>query len=333
MDKNGSDLKIVIIGFYYGKFPEWMQYWLRSCADNPSIDFLIVTDIELDNIPSNVRILNLSLSDVKRIFKKKLNINVSLERAYKLCDYKPLYGVLLKEYIDGYDYWGHCDFDLIWGNIRKFVTEYHLEQYDKFLPLGHLSLYQNNDKVNNYYKLDGSKCGDYKRVLENDRNYAFDETDGIFSIYEYNQLPMFIKRIFAEIKTYHKRFRLKKCDRNYKHQVFYYEDGNVCRAYEEHGKIKKEEYIYIHFRRKLPVNTVKTWNALGAFYITPKGFVDKEPGIIPTVAEIEKYNHNSGLMYELAETAAFCLKNITKVRSKIEGEIIALKCGGKNDET
>lgn len=49
--QNTKSLKIVIIGFYYGTFPAWMPYWLRSCADNPTIDFMLVTDIKLDSLP------------------------------------------------------------------------------------------------------------------------------------------------------------------------------------------------------------------------------------------------------------------------------------------
>lgn len=308
---------IVIIGFYYGSFPEWMEYWLRSCADNSTIDFLLITDIKLYDTPKNLKIINYKLSQVKKLFEKKLDIKISLQKPYKLCDFRPLYGVLLQEYIQEYDYWGHCDFDLIWGNIRKFVEQYKINEYDKFLPLGHLSLYRNTREVNNYYKLEGSNCGNFLRVIQSDDSFAFDEVGGIYAIYKYNKLPMFTKRIFAEIKMFHKRFRLKKCDRNYKHQVFYYENGSVFRAYEENGYIKTEEYIYIHFRRKLEVNNRKKWHDLKAFYITPDGFFEKRVGEIPNIQEIEKYNHNPGVCKELLETSIFCIKNITKIKTKV----------------
>ena len=321
---NKNKLNIVVIGFYYGKFPDWMPYWLKSCADNPSIDFLLVTDIKIENLPENVKKIELTLSQVKTMFEKKLQMKIALEKPYKLCDYRPLYGIVLDDYIKDYDYWGHCDFDLVWGDIREFIEQYDIEKYDKFLPLGHLAFYRNTDKVNNYYRLKGCKCGNYKTILSSNHNFAFDELDGIYAIYEYNKLPMFTKRIFAEIKTFHKRFRLKQCDRNYKHQVFYYENGKVFRAYEEKGEIKLEEYIYIHFRRKLSVEKNCNWENMNGFYITPNGFFDKRLGV-PSLEEIEKYNHNPGALIELFETFKFCLKNITKVKAKISNEIIAVK--------
>lgn len=221
-----------------------------------------------------------------------------------------------------YDYWGHCDFDLIWGNIRKFTDDYRIELYDKFLPFGHLSLYRNTSEVNTRYKLSGSATADYRTVLSSNENYAFDETDGIYSIFKKHNFPMFDKRIFAEIKTFHKRFRLKFIDRNYKNQVFYYKNGSVYRAYEE-DEIKLDEYIYIHFRRKLKCGN-KKWNEIDNFYISKEGMIDSTIDV-PTVKDMERYNHNPGRIIEWLETGRFIINNIGKVKSKIENEIIAYR--------
>lgn len=307
-----KNLKIAIIGIYYGTLPNWMPYWLKSCESNSSIDFLLVTDIKEIEVPNNVHIINMTLQELKRLAEEKIEMKISMERPYKICDYRPAYGEIFEEYLKEYDYWGHCDFDLIWGDIRAFIEKYDLEKYDKFLPLGHLALYRNTEKCNNYYKLSGSECGDYKQVFKSDDNFAFDETDGIYSIYERNNLPMFTDRIFAEIKTFHKRFRLKKCDKNYKHQVFYFENGKIYRAYEKDKKIQTEEYIYIHFRRKLPANKDIEFQDITDFYITNKGFIQKEKGI-PSIDEIEKYNNNPGAIIEGFETIKFCLKNYKKI--------------------
>lgn len=308
---NNKNLKIAIIGTYYGEFPKWIQYWLKSCKDNNTIDFYIVTDLKI-NVPSNVHIINLSLEEFKELAENKLDIKISLKKPYKLCDYKPVYGKILEDYIKDYDYWGHCDFDLIFGDIRFFVEKYNIEKYDKFLPLGHLALYRNTEKCNNYYKMEGSKCGDYISVFQSDGNHAFDETGGIYSIYKKNKLPMFTKRIFAEIKTFHKRLRLKFRDKNYRHQVFYYENGKVFRAYYKKGKVETQEFIYIHFRRNIPVDDDYDFNQIKNFYITDSGFYEKENGN-PTLDEIEKYNKNPGWIIEGLETIKFCLKKIINI--------------------
>ena len=56
---------------------------------------------------------------IQRIF----DFPISLERPYKLCDYKPSYGEVFKDELAGYDFWGNCDIDLVWGNIKKNFTQ------------------------------------------------------------------------------------------------------------------------------------------------------------------------------------------------------------------
>ena len=36
-------------------------------------------------------------------------------------DLRPAYGVLFEEYLDGYDFWGHCDLDVLFGRIRDHL--------------------------------------------------------------------------------------------------------------------------------------------------------------------------------------------------------------------
>jgi len=30
-------------------------------------------------------------------------------------------GLIFEDYVAGYDFWGHCDLDVVWGDIRKFL--------------------------------------------------------------------------------------------------------------------------------------------------------------------------------------------------------------------
>lgn len=65
-----NHLKIAVIGVYYGTFPDWMPYWLKSCESNSSIDFFIVTDIKDLEVPNNVHIINISLKELKSLTEK-----------------------------------------------------------------------------------------------------------------------------------------------------------------------------------------------------------------------------------------------------------------------
>lgn len=144
--------KIAILVVYYGEFPPYFDLWIRSCEYNQTIDFFIVTDNKFDDLPDNVKIINITLDEFRKLAEKKLHKKVRIDYPYKLCDFKPLYGHILEDYLSDYDYWGHCDVDLIFGDLRRFFSEYKINKYDRFLHLGHLSLYKNTPECKEYIK-------------------------------------------------------------------------------------------------------------------------------------------------------------------------------------
>ena len=129
--KNEFRHKIVIIICWYGNWPWYFKYFLHSVKFNPSIDFIIVTDEPLsEELPKNVKLIPKSLEDIREIATQKMGFDVSLSSAYKLCDFKPAYGEIFNEYIKDYDFWGHGDIDMIFGNIRNFIETNILDTYD-----------------------------------------------------------------------------------------------------------------------------------------------------------------------------------------------------------
>jgi len=298
--------RICIIGVYFGKLPEHFNLWLKSCFSNKKIDFFVFTDNSDTKVIKNVHMINMKIEDLKKLSEAKIGVNVNLKRPYKCCDLKPFYGVIFSDYIKQYKYWGHCDFDMIFGDISSYLEKYNIDNYDKFLPLGHLSFYKNIDRVNFAYKLNGSEIGDYKEVLASEDNYAFDEYKGIYKILLKNHFSIFDKRLFADISTRKKRFVCALKDKNYKKQIFCWENGKVFRYYFQDAIIKKEEFIYIHFQKRKMKNNVK--NAENDFYIVPNSFIDKqdEDNILKM---IKKYNRYHGLLYEYTELFLYKIKN------------------------
>lgn len=239
-------------------------------------------------------------------------MKISLEKPYKLCDFKEIYGIIFEDYIKNYDYWGECDFDVVFGDLRYFTDKYQIQKYDKFLNRGHLSLYKNTEKVNNYYKLKGSKTGNYEQVFTSPKNFAFDETYGINKIYEKNNFPFFQKRIYGDIDTRYKRFKQSirsEEEKNYDYQVYYWNNGHVYRAFLYKKQIQIEELAYIHLQKRkfddLNFNIVLS----NSFYISNKGFINKENKNIPTIKDIKYYNEYNGKIYELIEYLSNLKKN------------------------
>lgn len=290
---------IAIISVYYGTLPPYYRLWLRSCELNPSIDFYFVTDIPITDLPKNVRIIKMSMPEFHALAEKKLDCNVRIDAPYKLCDYRPMFGLIFSDYLDGYDYWGHCDMDMIFGDLRSFFARYNLSEYNRFLHLGHLSLYRNTPECNRFFTLPGSKCGDWEYVVNTPRNCLFDEWSGIYGIFHENNLPMFEERIFADISMIYSRFRLALNDPNYDQQVFYWENGHVYRSYWTSGVEHREEFIYIHFKKRHFGREPFEAESVKSFFIGPSGFTKKDGPAKPE--DVIRINPFNGEAYERRE--------------------------------
>lgn len=280
--------KVCVIGVYFGKLPEYFNLWLKSCEYNKDIDFLIVSDNNFENLPKNVSSTYMTLEDMKKLADKKLGLNTALRKPYKCCDFKAVYGTIFEDLIKDYDFWGHCDFDLIFGKIDSFITDKILDKYDKILRYGHFCLYRNTDEVKSRYKAEGSMCGNYDKVFTQAQSFVFDEVPGIYQIYLKNKFPMYDRLVFADIMPRYGRFKLSQGRKNYFLQCFYWQDGRVYKAYAKNGKVFIDEYIYIHFQKRGFSKTLASTTE--SFYICPKGFVNKNKNVIPNIEDIRKVN-------------------------------------------
>ena len=272
--------KICIISVYTGKFPDTYPLWLKSVKWNSSIDFLLVTDAEVDDIPANMKVVKMSLQDIKHLAEQELGMNISLEYPFKLCDFRPAFGIIFNQYLKGYDYWGSCDMDLVFGDLKKFFARYKLYKYDKFLHQGHLALYRNNSTINSAFRLPGSYYS-YKQVFTSNASFVFDEFNRINSIFYHNKFPIFDKTIFANINPAFTRFKCCNLS-NYRKQLFYYKSGRVFRAFcDQKGKVHHQEFIYIHLlKRKLGTIPQEIIDA-DIIAITENGYfiIDRVPDI------------------------------------------------------
>lgn len=174
--------KICVMNIWIGPFPSFYPLWELSATRNPSIDFVVISDRKEWKDKENIRYIYMELEEIKKRIQLLFPFEIKLERAYKLCDYKPVWSLAFPEIVEGYDFCGYCDFDLIFGNIRSFITEEILERYDKILEQGNFTLYRNTDEVKNLFRQSMSKDNmayPYKAAFQ--CNYAcyFDEYMGM----------------------------------------------------------------------------------------------------------------------------------------------------------
>ncbi|MFT3749811.1 MAG: hypothetical protein QM768_15925 [Agriterribacter sp.] len=199
--KNIQNKSIILLICYFGELPWYFRYFLHSCKYNLEIDFYLITDNDLDeyNMPVNVFPIKKSLGDIKSIASKKFGFEVGLDHTYKFCDFRPALAFLLPEYIRGYDFWGYGDIDVIYGDIRAFITNKMLSAFDvisvrhDFLP-GAFSLFRNSQTINMLFK----QSRDYVRVFKEPTHFCFDETNFTYDKFLEN-LP--VDKIESEIES------------------------------------------------------------------------------------------------------------------------------------
>ena len=182
MHKNKFNMAILVV--YFGEWPWYFKYFIYSCRFNSTIDFIIITDNNCNNIclPKNVRIVHYTLNLLKDRIHRQLKIKPKFSNPYKLCDFKPAYGVIFSDLLENYSFWGYSDIDIIFGDIRSFLTKRVLSSYDFFsfrhdILTGYFTVIKNENTINRLFL----QSKDYRKVFSREKHYCFDETNFAFS--------------------------------------------------------------------------------------------------------------------------------------------------------
>lgn len=305
--------KILLIIPFYGKVPDYFDIFTMSVKHNPSIDFLFVTDLNLDDyaLPTNFKVENMSFDDLKNLIQSRFDFEIRCKTPYQLCDFRAAYALIFSEYIKEYDFWGHCDTDQVWGDMRKYLTEDRLNCFECLYYLGHLALFKNNEKINNFFKLPGALY-DYKKVYSTDEWYSFGEVSGTLQIRLRNNISLYSDVDFADVKSSTTRLLFYGDKVNPKHFVFYWEDGRVKRAYiTKDGCVKGDEWMYIHLQKR-KMKDKRTVKGDAPFYITGKFYYDKSSKGTPSIEEIMRLSDYHGEWIERKEKAHYIIGKLKK---------------------
>jgi len=114
--------KLILITVWFGKLPEYFDLWLYT-VKNMNYDVLFVSDQQINDIPNNIKYLNLTMEQFNKHLNKKTGYHVELKNVAKLVDVKPLFSFLFNEFINGYEYFGWTDVDMLMGDITKILND------------------------------------------------------------------------------------------------------------------------------------------------------------------------------------------------------------------
>ncbi len=287
--------KLVFIISHFGKFNNYFEFWLHSCSYNSTIDWLLFTDDRTTyKFPQNVKVHYTTFDETVKLFQKNFDFDIILETPYQLCEFKVSYGEVFADYIKDYDFWGHCDTDLIWGNLRRHLPDEVLDNYTKISWRGHLTLYRNNEQVNRLYRMPIEGAEFYRYAMSNDTAYplAPDER-AVNYIFEKAGEKIYQNLVFADLKIRSYNFELLHFptseDYKNKHQVFLWEEGNLFRLFVHGNEIFREDFAYIHFLKR-PMKLDREFILSESMVIIPNKFIGRKKPI--TVDMIKAYSRS-----------------------------------------
>ncbi|SEL72997.1 hypothetical protein SAMN04487770_11615 [Butyrivibrio sp. ob235] len=239
------DKHIAIIVPYFGNLPNCFKAWWISALKNPMLEFWFFTDNEHIKSEGNIRVEHMFFSDFAKLIQNNYDFTIQCPQPYKLCDFKPVYGEVFKDRLKDYDYWGYCDVDMVFGNVKRFITDDILEKHDKIFVDGHISIFRNDNRMNTIYRSQGNYPEyNFQEAFTTSDSCYFDEYRGM-------ELKLIREKcnVFNE-GTFYINANPKKphfFGKNGKKIVAKWEDGSLFQIDEEGNRL---ELMYIHICKR-----------------------------------------------------------------------------------
>ncbi|MEH7440201.1 DUF6625 family protein [Neobacillus drentensis] len=246
--------KVALIGFYFGKLPNYFPLWLENAKQNDDFTFIIYTDDKTQmNYPQNVIAKYVSFQELVDKAQRLYDFPICVPYPYKFCDFRPAFGDIFSNDLIGFDFWGTIDLDIILGQINHFITDEILDKYDKVLTRDHFVLYRNTKEVNAHYRGEqGLGREFYKKVFTSPEIFAFGERapGGVYHIWKYNGWKMYDVSICADINIWYNHFEINGDTKKIKKQIFYRNEKGLFRYGELQGQLVKDEWLYMHLQKR-----------------------------------------------------------------------------------
>ena len=265
--------KIVLLFPYFGKLPIQYKMWRASALCNPTVDFMFFTDTDVEPA-KNIIVHHMHFSDFQQLARQAFEFPIVLDRPYKLCEYKQAYGYILQEYINGYDFWGFGDLDLVYGDIRTFITEEVLKH--KFiLGWGHLSLLHNDEDTNTYFMKQEAGYQNYMEAFTTSKITFFDEFNhkGCSDKWrDCRSSDCWLEEPFDNVSKPKQSYHFNSLTRGWEQVIFEHIDNKLYMLRFYHGQLEKKESLYAHFQHRGFMKDCVT--DYSHFLVTPEAIID-----------------------------------------------------------
>ncbi len=275
---------LCLITCYFGEAPRWIRIYLHTARHNPDIHFVLFTDcIPESEAQPNIQIIPATLGDICKRASDRLDLPIQFKEAFKLNDLRPAFGVIFEDYLGDFDAWGYVEVDMIYGQIRSFITPELLQEYDVITTrpeyiTGHFTLFRNSPAVNTLFE----RCPDYPFVFITPKHYSFSECNFAWrhlldgypldtALVEVESITHVVRRAADEgrIQAYFPHLVRERMDLHRKHWLLHWKEG---RLFDLHGD-EEILYFHFHFHKYEPHFTIPQWKDMpDSFYIHENGF-------------------------------------------------------------
>ncbi len=149
---------IAVVIPYFGTWDAWTPLFFETVRRNPGVDFLVFTDCSMEGLTApNVYPHAMSFPEYVELANQRAGLSFAPANPYKLCDLRPLLGQVHEPEFRGYDFYGWCDTDLLFGDIRSFYTDEVLADHDVLSThdhriSGHFALFRNTPRNRTMYR-------------------------------------------------------------------------------------------------------------------------------------------------------------------------------------
>lgn len=259
---------MLLIVPFFGDRPPYLPLVLRSMRHNPDVHWLLLTERPVPGAPPNVHVQLCEFTELAERIQSNFDFPIALQRPYKLCDFRPAYGEIFREEIAGYDFWGHTDLDVLFGQIREHLPQRAFDA-DKILFQGNFALYRNTTEAASWFRHEVGRVS-YRDVMTTPDARHFDEWAGIYYIVrdlgvtDWNEERIF-DLSFAKYRTLAESAHGSP-------RRYAWEDGEVCEYRLQNGKVARRTALLVHFQKRIMRAPGLDVLAADRYWILPNGF-------------------------------------------------------------
>jgi hypothetical protein len=185
--------------------------------------------------------------DLAERIRGHFEFDISLERPYKLCDFRPAFGEIFHDELAGYDFWGHSDLDVLFGRIRDHLPPEAFEA-DKILFQGNFALYRNTVEAARWYRHEVGKVS-YRQAMTRPEALHFDEWAGIYYIVEDLGVRSWQRDVIFDLSFHMYRTRDEAAEGRDPRR-YAWEDGEVCEYRLEGGRLERRTALLVHLQKR-----------------------------------------------------------------------------------